>query len=167
VSPDIAVPGAAAPDFDLPLEGGGYRELRDVVHPGGGIVVFFKTECATSALLLSRIGPLAGALEAEDRLFLAVAQNEAPEVARFRQERGLLFPFACEKEPYPASRAYGVVTVPTLFVIDGAGRIAERVEGFVKSEVLALGPAVEQALALGDVPPVLDRPEELPELKPG
>ena len=163
----VAVPGAKAPDFDLPLEGGGYRELRDVVHPGGGIVVFFKTECETSAMLLSRIGPLARALEKEDRLFLAVAQDDAPEVAAFKKEHGLAFPIALEKPPYPASSAYDVRTVPTLFVIDGAGVVAERVEGFLKSEVLALGAAVEQALALGDVPPVLDRPDELPELRPG
>jgi len=167
VSVGVAVPGAKAPDFDLPLEGGGYRELRDVVHPGGGIVVFFKTECEASAMLLSHVGPLARALESEDRLFLAVAQNEAGEVAAFREERGLAFPIALEKPPYPASRAYDVRTVPTLFVIDGAGRIAERVEGFIKSEVLALGVAVEQALALGDVPSVLDRSDELPEIRPG
>ena len=160
-------PGAIAPDFDVRVLGGGYRELRDLVHPGGGIVVFFKTECETSALLLSRIGPLAGALAREERVFLAVAQNTEGEVRAFLEERPLRFPIACENPPYPASRAYAVVTVPTLFVIDGAGRIAERVEGFVKSEVLALGPAAEQALALGDVPPVLERPDELPDLKPG
>jgi len=167
VSLGVAVPGAKAPDFDLPLEGGGYRELRDVVHPGGGIVVFFKTECETSVMLLSHIWPLARALEKEDRLFLAVAQDDAPEVAAFKRERGIGFPIALEKPPYPASSAYDVRTVPTLFVIDGAGMIAERVEGFVKSEVLALGAAVEQALALGDVPPVLDHPDELPALRPG
>jgi peroxiredoxin len=160
-------PGAVAPDFDVRVLGGGYRELRDLVHPGGGIVVFFKTECETSALLLSRIGPLADALAREERVFLAVAQNGEAEVRAFLEERPLRFPIACENPPYPASRAYAVITVPTLFVIDGAGRIAERVEGFVKSEVLALGPAAEQALALGDIPPVLERPDELPELKPG
>ena len=162
-----AAPGAIAPDFDVRVLGGGYRELRDLVHPGGGIVVFFKTECGTSALLLSRIGPLAEALAREERVFLAVAQNGEAEVRAFLEEHPLRIPVACENPPYPASRAYAVVTVPTLFVIDGAGRIAERVEGFVKSEVLALGPAAEQALALGDVPPVLERPDELPELKPG
>lgn len=162
-----AVPGALAPDFDLPALGGGYQELRDVVHPGGGIVVFFKTECTTSALLLSHIGPLADAVEKEERLFVAVAQSSEEEARKFREEHGLRFPIACDKPPYAASRAYAVVTVPTLFVIDGTGRIAERIEGFVKSEVLALGPTVEQALALGDIPPVLERPDEMPELKPG
>ena len=57
--------------------------------------------------------------------------------------------------------------VPALFVIDGTGLIAERIEGFIKSEYMALGDALEQALALGSAPPVLDRPEELPQLRPG
>jgi peroxiredoxin len=167
VNPSAALPGALAPDFDVRLLEGGYQELRDLVQPGGGIVVFFKTECETSALLLEHIGPLAEALAREDRVFFALAQNPADEVRAFREQHRVAFPLACEDPPYPASRAYAVVTVPTLIVIDGAGRIAERVEGFIKSEVLALGPAVEQALALGDIPPVLDRPDELPELKPG
>ena len=162
-----AVPGAVAPDFDLRLLDGNYRELRDVVQPGGGVLVFFKTECETSALLLERIGPLAQAMEREEREFLAVAQNPPEEVRSYAESRRLAFPIAWEGPPYPASSAYGIVTVPTLIVVDGAGRIAERLEGFVKSELLSLGPAVEQALALGDVPGVLDRPDELPELRPG
>lgn len=167
MTPGPATPGAVAPDFDVRLLEGGYRELRDLVHPGGGIVVFFKTECGTSALLLERIGPLAAALEREERVFLAVAQDGEAEARAFGEAHQIRFPIAVEAPPYAASRAYGVTTVPTLVVIDGAGRVAERIEGFVKSEVLALGPAVEQALALGDVPPVLDRPDELPEWKPG
>jgi hypothetical protein len=74
---------------------------------------------------------------------------------------------AWQAAPYPASRAYEIVTVPALFVVDGAGAIAERVEGFLKSEYEALGEALEQALALGSAPPVLDRPEELPQVRPG
>jgi peroxiredoxin len=160
-------PGDLAPEFDLPIVGGGYRGLRDLVEPGGGIVVFVKSECATSGLLLSRIGPLAQALEREERLFLAIAQDDETSARSFRSEHGLAFEVAVESAPYPASVAYGIQTVPTLFVIDGAGRIAERTEGFVKQEILALGPAVEQALALGDAPPVLENPDGLPDLRPG
>ena len=167
MSVSTALPGAMAPDFDVPGLDGGYHELRDIVHPGGGIVVFFKTDCETSALLLSHIGPLADALLKEERLFVALAQDTEAEARAFREMHRLRFPVACDKSPHAASRAYAITTVPTLFVIDGAGRIAERLEGFIKSEVLALGPAVEQALALGDVPPVLDRADEMPELRPG
>jgi len=164
---EAGAPGTTAPDFDLPIVGGGYRGRRDVVEPGGGIVVFFKESCPTSGLLLSHPSPLARALEREDRLFLAVAQEDEAVARSYRDEHGLAFAVASESPPFDTSVEYGVMNVPTLFVIDGAGVIAERVVGFVKSEYLALGPAIEQALALGDVPPILDSPETLPDLKPG
>ncbi|MBI5628849.1 MAG: TlpA family protein disulfide reductase [Candidatus Rokubacteria bacterium] len=162
-----ALPGTASPDFDLPLVGGGRRGLADLVEPGGGVVVFFKDSCPASELVVPRLISLSRALEAEERLFLAVAQESGQTALAFRDRYGLPFRVAWEEAPYPASAAYGVTTVPTLFVVDGAGMIAERVEGFIKREYLALGAGIERALALGRTPPVLDRPDELPDVKPG
>ena len=162
-----AAPGAPAPGFSLPIVGGGYRGLRDIVDPGGGILLFFKEGCAASELVISRIGPLALALEGEERLFLAIAQEDGETAQAFRAKHALSFAVAYEPAPYATSREYGITTVPTLVVVDGAGFVAERIHGFVKSDYTGLGPAIEQALALGGVPSVLDRPEELPELKPG
>lgn len=161
------VSGARAPDFNLPLVGGGYRGLHDLLDPGGGVLVFFKEDCPASELVVPRLGPLAKALEREDRFFLAIAEDEEETARGFRDRHGLTFPMAWQAPPYHASQAYQIVTVPALFVIDGTGVIAERVEGFIKSEYIALGEALEQALALGSAPPVLDRPEDLPTLRPG
>lgn len=159
--------GAVAPGFNLPLVGGGYRGLADLLEPGGGVIVFFKDSCPASELVVPRLISLSQALEAEERLFLAVAQ-ESEETARgFRDRYKLPFRVVWEEAPYAASAAYGVGTVPTMLVVDGAGVISERVEGFIKSEYLALGAGIEQALALGRTPTVLDRPDELPEIKPG
>jgi peroxiredoxin len=160
------VTGAKAPDFNLPLIGGGYRGLRDLLDPGGGVLVFFKEDCHASELVVSRLGRLARA-PSEDRFFLAIAEDPEETARAFRDRHGLSLPMAWQAPPYAASRAYEIVTVPALFVVDGAGAIAERVEGFIKSEYEALGEAMEQALALGAAPPVLDRPEELPLLRPG
>lgn len=159
--------GELAPDFGLPVLSGGFRSLPDVVEPGGGVLVFFKTDCSTSAQVVPRLKPLAGALAREERLFLAVAQDDPATARAFAQEYGIQFAVATESDPYAVSRDYGIVTVPTLLVIDGAGVVAERLEGFVKSEYLALGAAVEQALALGDAPEILERHDELPGAKPG
>jgi len=159
--------GARAPDFNLPLVGGGYRGLRDLLDPGGGVLVFFKEDCPTSELVVPRLMPLAKALQDEDRFFLAIAEDEEETARAFRERHGLTFPMAWQAPPYHASRAYQIATVPALFAVDGTGVIAERVEGFIKSEYIALGEALEQALALGSAPPVLDRPEELPQLRPG
>ena len=166
MSPRV-VPGALAPDFNLPLIGGGYRGLRDLLEPGGGVLIFFKEDCPASELVVPRLGPLAKALEREDRFFLAVAEDPEETARAFRDRHGLKFPIGWQAPPYPASKAYEIVTVPGLFVVDGTGAIAERVEGFIKSEYEALGEAIEQALALGSAPPVLERPEELPQLRPG
>jgi len=161
------VTGTRAPDFNLPLVGGGYRGLNDLLDPGGGVLVFFKEDCPASELVVSRIGPLAQALEREDRFFLAIAEEEEETARAFRDRHALRFRLAWQAAPYHASKAYEVVTVPALFVVDGAGIIAERVEGFIKSEYEALGEALEQALALSKAPPVLERPEEMPALRPG
>ena len=163
----VPVPGTQAPDFHVALVGGGFRGLADIVEPGGGIVLFVKDGCEASRLVASRIGPLARALEREARLFLTVIQEDEADARAFGASSGAPGTLAFEAAPYGASADYGIVTVPTLIVIDGAGVVAERVEGFVKRDYLALGEAVEQALALGDVPPVLERAEELPDIKPG
>jgi peroxiredoxin len=159
--------GVRAPAFRLPLLEGSAAGLSDLVDGGGGVLVFFKHPCPASALLLPRLGPLAAALRREGRLLLAVGQGSEEEARDFcaAHEPGLTV--AWEAPPYGVSRAYAVSVVPTLFVIDGAGVIAERLEGFVKSEYDALGASIEQALSLGDIPPVLDRPDELPAVKPG
>jgi thiol-disulfide isomerase/thioredoxin len=159
--------GDPAPPFDLPLVGGGYRGLTDIVEPGGGVLLFFKSSCATCKLILPRLGPLAAALEREKRLFLLVGQEEESAAKAFLAEQGIAGRAAWESAPYPTSVDYDIQSVPTLLVVDGAGVVAERHEGFVKQEYLDLGIALEQALALGDAPTVLDRPDDLPDFKPG
>jgi len=129
--------------------------------------VFAKDGCPTSGLVVTRLAPLEAALNREGRPLLAVFQGDDAGAAAFRDAYGLAMPVACDAAPHEASRAYGITTVPTLLVVDGAGVIAERLEGFVKSEYLALGASLEQALALGDIPPVLERPEDLPAAQPG
>jgi peroxiredoxin len=162
-----AIPGARAPDFNLPLVGGGYRGLRDLLEPGGGVLVFFKEDCPASELVVPRLAPLAAALEMEERFFLAIAEDLEETALAFRERHGIRFPIAWQAAPYATSAAYAITTVPALFVIDGTGIIAERVEGFIKSEYLALGAGIEQALAMGAAPPILHRPEDLPQLRPG
>src|SRR5205823_6777399 len=115
----VARPGTKAPDFNLPLVGGGYLGLRDLIDPGGGVLIFFKEDCPASELVVPRLGPLASALRREDRFFLAIAEDPEETARAFRDRHGLTFPIAWQAMPYHASRAYQIATVPALFVIDG------------------------------------------------
>jgi len=159
--------GVRAPAFTLPLLPGGSARLADLVDAGGGVLVFFKRDCPTSELLAPRLAPLAEALRREERLFLAVVQGTEEDARAFRDAHAQGLPLSWDAAPYDVSRAYDLSVMPTLLVIDGAGVVAERLEGFVKSEYLALGASIEQALSLGDIPPVLLRPAELPAVSPG
>src|SRR5678815_1054356 len=94
------VAGARAPDFNVPLVGGGYRGLADLLEPGGGILVFFKEDCAASELVLSRLGPLAKALAREDRFFLAIAEDPEEAIRAFRERHDIVFPIAWQEPPY-------------------------------------------------------------------
>jgi len=162
-----AAVGARAPDFDVPLVGGGRIVRDDLVRAGGGVLLFVKGDCPASELVASRVWPLVRALARGDRPFLAVFQGEEGAARDFRAALGVSLPLAHEAAPFAVSRAYEVNVVPTLFVLDGAGSIAGRLEGFHRSEYIALGASLQRALALGGQPPVLDRPEELPEVRPG
>lgn len=159
--------GSRAPGFGLPLVEGGVGRLEDLLEAGGGVLLFVKGGCPASELVTTRIKPLAGALAREERPLFVVYQGDGTGARAFREEQAGGLAVAYDTEPFEASRAYGIRIVPTLVVLDGAGFVAERLEGFVKSEYLALGLSLEQALALGDIPPVLERPEELPAAKAG
>jgi hypothetical protein len=157
--------GERAAAFRLPLLEGGVAGLPDLVEAGGGVLLFLKPGCPASELVAGSIGPLGPALASEGRRLLGVVQGDEPEARAFAMNARL--PLAWEEAPYTTSRAYSVSVVPALVVVDGAGVVAERLEGFIKSEYLALGASLEQALALGAIPPVLSRPEDLPDAKPG
>src|SRR5258705_3129834 len=123
-----------APDFNLPLVGGGYRSLHDLLDPGGGILVFFKEECATSEMVVSRLGSLAKALEREDRFFLAIAEDDEETAGAFPDKHKLVFLLAWQSAPYHAAPAFRITTVPTILFVEGNRVIAERWEGFIQTD---------------------------------
>ena len=68
--------------------------------------------------------------------FLERGQQRLP-----AKEFGVTFPMLLDQElaGYPASNAFGVSTVPTLFLIDAGGEVAFSGEGFVKRDLADLG----------------------------
>jgi hypothetical protein len=58
-----------------------------------------------------------------------VAQDPPERVDAFAREYRITFPSVSDTEPYDTSNAYGIRTVPTLFVI-GKNAVAEVVESW-------------------------------------
>jgi AhpC/TSA family len=107
-------PGSGAP----PIEGADLAGRRSVL--------FYKVTCPTCQL----VAPVAERLyRADPDAFVAVGQDPPDRIERFATELGTTFPTVAEAPPYPVSEAWGVRTVPTLFVVE-EGRVADVVESW-------------------------------------
>jgi thiol-disulfide isomerase/thioredoxin len=108
-------PGSPAP----PIDG------ADVTD-GPRAVLFYKVTCPTCQL----IAPVAERLHRSfpDRL-VGVGQDPREKIEQFEQELGTSFPSVADQPPYEVSNAWGIRTVPTLFVVDD-GEVADVVESW-------------------------------------
>jgi peroxiredoxin len=129
--------GAKAREFTLPLMGGGEAGLSQIVSGGPALLAFFKISCPVCQLTLPFLQRLndSGA----PRIY-GISQNDAVDTRDFARDFKLTFPVLLDTEKtFPVSNAYGISSVPTMFLIDPPGTIARVIEGWRKPEMVALG----------------------------
>ena len=133
-----------APDFDLPALDGGRQKLTEQLAAGPVLLVFFKTTCPTCQLTLPFLDRLGRGRAADAPRVVAISQDDAATTRDFNKRYGislpmLLDPFAGVSARYPASNAYGLTHVPSLFLIGQDRRIISSVTGFDRAEIAKLG----------------------------
>jgi hypothetical protein len=78
----------------------------------------------------------------------------------------MTFPVAIDAKGYPASNAYGLTMVPTIFLIDSDGAVKVSSMGFAKQDLETI--ATELARRRNLAPAALFRADErVPAQKPG
>jgi len=99
--------------------------------------------------------------------FLGISQDDARDTRDFAKEYGLTFPMLIDDEDgYIVSNAYGLTTVPTIFLIDTEGTVKVSSNGFDKKDLETI--AAELAQRRNIVLAPLFRPDEvIPINKPG
>ena len=72
---------------------------------------------------------------------IGISQDDRSATEGFNQRFGVTFPTLLDqaKENYPASNAFGITNVPTLFLVEPDGHIASVFSGFSKRDLEALG----------------------------
>lgn len=136
--------GHRAPDFNLPrlkkAAGQSTVDLPGLLQGGPALLAFFKASCPVCQMtlpFLERVhrGRAPGSLEV-----YGVSQDDAETTAEFAAEFGITFPMLLDTEEsgYPASNAYGLSHVPSLFLVQRDGTIAWSLEGFNKREFVAV-----------------------------
>jgi hypothetical protein len=116
------------------------------------LLAFFKSTCPTCGTALPFVRNL-------------VAQDDETVARAFADVLGLEFPIALEGAPWPVSANYGLVTVPTFFLVDRSSEILLTSPGLARDELRDVG---RRAAALGGAPaidPIHDA--DLPAFVPG
>jgi hypothetical protein len=130
---------------------------------GPHALVFYKVTCGTTKLAgppLSRLG------DAYPGAVVGVGQDPPDALAAFAQTYAWRFPQVPDLVPYTASDAYGIVSAPTVVVVDGEGRVADVVESWDRDGVNRASATL--AALLDAEPAIVSEPGDgLPDFKPG
>jgi peroxiredoxin len=148
-------PGQPAPAFSLQALDGAMITLDELREKGPVLVAFFKISCPTCQLtfpFLERVNQ-SGVIPV-----VGISQDDEDYTEAFNARYGVTFTTLLDPENkrYAVSNAYKITHVPTQFLIQPDGTIAQAWSGFSKADI-------EQIAG-----PQIFRPgENVPERKPG
>jgi peroxiredoxin len=127
--------GKAAPHFQLNTLDGKTFSLKAELERGPVVVVFFKVSCPTCQYALPFYERLFRAYKNQHVMLVGVSQNNAKDTVAFAKEFEISFPLLLDDtRRYPASNAYGLTNVPTIFWIAIDGEIEVSSVGWTKAD---------------------------------
>jgi peroxiredoxin len=111
-----------APDFVLPAANGSNVRLSE--HRGDVVLLlFWSSHCSTCAAQLSALDALDGTYQSAGLTTLAVSVDDEPARAlAYAQQHRTHFPLLLDRSKQ-VGRAFGVVQLPTLVLIDRSGTV--------------------------------------------
>lgn len=158
--------GKKAPTFTLKDLEGKQHSLGALLQKGPVVAAFFKISCPVCQFTFPFLERLYKTFGSDGVTFLGVSQDDAKSTKNFAREFGVTFPMALDEKGYPASNAFGLTMVPTVFLIDSDGAAKITSMGFDKKDLEAI--ASDLANRRKIVPAALFRPgENIPAHKPG
>lgn len=149
----MLVANAPAPDFTLPSLHGPAVTLSELWRTNAVLLVFFKISCPTCQFTFPYLEHIHRGTPGT-RL-VAISQDNAANTGLFLREFGVTIPTLLDLKPdYAASTAFGISSVPTLFLIEPGGAVAWAEAGFDRARLTALGQhAGVETFAPGDRAP--------------
>lgn len=130
--------------------------MTDPWRSGPVVLAFFKTTCPVCQMAAPKVQALA---DAGVRV-VAVGEDPPPSINTYADRYGQKVTTLTDAPPYPASDAFGIDTVPTLFLVDGDGTVRDAVVSWDRA-------AWNRLAAAAGAPPVSDENDGLPPFRPG
>jgi peroxiredoxin len=159
-------PGNAAPGFSLKGLDGKEYSLAALTHKGPVVVAFLKISCPVCQFTFPFLERLYKRYGGDGVALLGISQDDAKATKSFATDYGVTFPMALDEKGYPASNAYGLTNVPTIFLIDTGGTARVVCTGFDKKGLETIAAALAERRNIATAALFLPN-ESVPALKPG
>jgi peroxiredoxin len=160
------VAGHKAPEFSLPSIDGKDYTLAELLKRGPVLAAFFKISCPVCQFTFPFLERLYQRYGSAEVTFLGISQDDKRATKEFADEYGTTFPMVMDTAGYPASNAYGLTSVPSIFLIDTEGAVGLTCFGFNKKDLEAIATNLSERQKIP--PAVLFRPEDaVPANRPG
>ena len=142
------------------------RSTAEARKAGMLVLAFFKTGCPTCQLTFPYLQKLADAYAEGGKLTVwGVSQDDREKTVAFAEKYGIRFPLLLDHDLWH-SMTYGLTTVPTLYLADGAGLVRKKVVGWNRAAMNEISEQVAAFLERDPVP-VVDEADPVPSVKPG
>ena len=158
--------GKPAPEVSLSDMRGKPFSLRDALQHGPVVLAFFKVTCPVCQYAMPFLERIYRAHQGKAQI-VAVSQHPRKETQLFLREYGITMPVLLDDpERYPASNAYRLTNVPTVFLIAPGGKIEVSSVGWDRKDMETINRRVAEAVSL-PVHPLFHRGESIMDSKPG
>lgn len=158
--------GQHAPEFSVASLDGKTYDLADLLNRGPVLAAFFKISCPVCQFTFPFLERLYQRYGRGDVTFLGISQDDRFATKEFADEYGVTFPMALDPHGFPASNAYGLTSVPTIFLIDPDGEVKLTCFGFNKKDLESIAESLAERQKIP--PAALFQPEEaVPANRPG
>jgi peroxiredoxin len=158
--------GKKAPQFSLKALDGKQYSLDSLLARGPVVLAFFKISCPICQFTFPFLERLSKRFAGKNVSFVGISQDDARNTKEFNREYEVTFATLIDDAGYSVSNAYGLTTVPTIFLIDSDGTVKVSCMGFDKAALENIASELTQQEKIAASP--LFRPDEVvPAYKPG
>ncbi len=158
--------GTTAPRFLLKSLDGSEYSLDSLLAHGPVVVAFFKISCPVCQFTFPFLQRLFDRLAGDSASVVGISQDDQRGTSIFNLQYGVTFPTLLDEFGYPASSAYGITNVPTVFLVAPDGKIKVSCMGFDKAGLENIAGELAQHQNISSAPLFLPK-ENVPAHKPG
>jgi len=158
--------GTAAPEINLPNTQGKEVSLKEALKRGPVVAAFFKISCPVCQFALPYLERIYKAYSGGKVAIVGISQDEQNYTEEFAREYRITFPLLLDPvDDYPASNAYDLTNVPSIFFI-AEGGVKLSIVGWDKRDMERLNAEVARASGV-PLQPLFGKGEDVPASKAG